>query len=190
MPNVTITVPEELKTEMDKYSEVSWSEICRNAISQYIAQRENPKPRIEVYIRSSRLYDFDYETGYPTLIMDFRIENKMNSGITVDRILTNTKTIDQDGKMIGFGPADNFRRKIIDPNSVGLATVRLAFTKEKLRELQNRFTSTLDCTVKCTLFIDGFKHEYQQEIPIQIPIDVLNNVIRKTLKTDQATRMG
>ena len=52
MPNVTITVSEELKAQMDNYSEVSWSEICRNAISQYISQRENPTPKIELDLGS------------------------------------------------------------------------------------------------------------------------------------------
>ena len=187
MVNVTITVSQELKDKMDKYSEVSWSEICRNAISQYIAQRENPTPRIDLYITTPRLCDYDYETGYPTLTLDFKIANRMNSEITVDRILTTTFTADRDGKMIGFGSANDLRRKVIEPNSIGFATVHLPLTKEKLRELQNRFKLSIDCTVRCTVFVDGFEHGYNQEIPFLVPLAVLNNIADKVLGTNQAT---
>jgi len=183
MPNVTITVPEELKDKMDKYSEVSWSEICRNAISQYIAQRENPTPRIELYITSPRLCDYDYEIGYPTLTLDFKILNRMNSKITVDRILTTTFAVKPDGKQIGFGSANDLRRKTIEPNSTGFATVDIPLTKEKLKELQNKFKISVDCKVKCTVFVDGFEHAYEQEIPFLIPLAVLNDIANKALGT-------
>src|SRR3989304_6794006 len=105
MPNVTITVSEELKTEMDKYSEVSWSEICRNAIASYIAQRVAPAPKIERDVRNSMLDNYDYETGYPTLIVDLRIQNRMNTEVTVDRILATVRTEAQDGRRVIFGQA-------------------------------------------------------------------------------------
>ena len=66
MPNLTINVPDQLKAEMDTLSEVNWSEICRKAISRYIAQRKNPSPQIELDVRTSTLTEYDYGTGYPT----------------------------------------------------------------------------------------------------------------------------
>ncbi|HLE75552.1 MAG TPA: hypothetical protein VI864_05855 [Candidatus Bathyarchaeia archaeon] len=188
MPNLTISVSDELKAEMDKLSEVNWSEVCRNAISMYIEQRKDPTPKIELDIRNSRLYDYDYETGYPTLIMDIRIQNRMNSEITVDRILTIVRALDPAGRTVPFGQANDLHRRIIGSNSVGLATIRLAFPREKLGELQNIFKSTFDCRVNCVVFVDGFKNEYRQEITFQIPIDVWNNVLEKALGKNQATQ--
>jgi hypothetical protein len=37
--NLTVYVPESLAKEMEKFPEVSWSKICREAITDYIAMR-------------------------------------------------------------------------------------------------------------------------------------------------------
>ena len=38
MPTVTLSVPEELKREMDKSKFINWSEVAREAIRQKVAQ--------------------------------------------------------------------------------------------------------------------------------------------------------
>ena len=38
MPNITLSVPEELKQEMDKSKEINWSEVARGAIREKIIQ--------------------------------------------------------------------------------------------------------------------------------------------------------
>jgi len=181
MPNVTITVPEELKTQMDKYSEVSWSEISRNAISQYIAQRENPTPRIDLDFRQSRMDYHDWETGYPTLIVDLRIQNRMSTKIIVDRILSTARTEDKTSHTVVFGQANDLHRKIIQPNSVGLATLRLTFPQEKLEECRDKFENTFDCKFICSVYVDDFNEPYRQEFTVQIPIDLWNKVINKAV---------
>ena len=191
MINVTITVPEEMKTKMDKYSDVSWSEICRNAISKYIAQRENPKPIIDLEQRLSRINHYDHETGYASLTIDLRIGNRMSSEIIVDRILATARTqAHDDGKTVIFGEAYDLRRKTIDANAVGGSTLRFSFPREKLLEFKDRFTKTFDCTVKCLVFVDGFKDAYWQEFFVLIPIDLWNRTIDQALergRENQAT---
>ncbi|MFQ6080380.1 MAG: hypothetical protein ACE5OW_01775 [Candidatus Bathyarchaeia archaeon] len=44
MPNVTISVSKELKEKMDAFREVSWSEVCRRAIANYIEARSSANP--------------------------------------------------------------------------------------------------------------------------------------------------
>lgn len=39
MPNITLSVSEELKRRMDELPEVSWSDVCRRAIVRYIESR-------------------------------------------------------------------------------------------------------------------------------------------------------
>jgi hypothetical protein len=187
MPNVTITVSEELKAEMDKLSEVSWSEICRNAISLYISERGSPTPKIELDVRSSRLTDYDSETGYPALIMDIRIQNRMNSEIRVDRILANVKSFPQEGSVVSFGQANDLQRKAVGSNSIGSGTLRLALPSDKLKELQGIFKSTFDCYVFISVFVDGFKNSYDTQLVTQIPIDVWKGVVETALKRFQAT---
>lgn len=38
MPTITLSVPEELKKEMDESREINWSEVARTAIRQKLAQ--------------------------------------------------------------------------------------------------------------------------------------------------------
>jgi len=185
MTNVTITVPEELRIKMDNYSEVSWSEICRNAISQYIAQRENPTPRLELDVRSPRIDHYDSETGYATLIVDLRIQNRMSSEIILNRVLATGSAETPNGLNVYFGQTYDLHKKTITPNSVGSATIRLPFPREKLLEFKDKFTRTFNSRLFCRVFVDGFRDDYTQEVIVQIPIDVWNSVIEKALKRGQ-----
>lgn len=185
MVNVTISVTDELKAEMDKLQEVSWSEICRNAISRYIAQRKNTTPKIELDVRNSRLTDYAFETGYPTLSVDLRIYNKMDSEITVDRILSNVMFFLQ-SNAYPVGSANDLHRRIIGANSVGGATIHLPLFKEKILDLKDMFNSTFDCRITCTVYVEGFRNEYNREVKTQIPIDVWEDVVRKALKAPQS----
>jgi hypothetical protein len=189
MANVTISVSDDLKAEMDKLSEVSWSEICRNAISLYISQRKDPTPKIELDVRNSMLVDYDFDTGYPTMTMDIRIQNRMTSEINVDRILAIARAYSKDGQTLVLGQTNDLHRRIINPNSFGAAMIRFVLLKEKLAELQNKFDSTFNCSVECMVFVDGFKNGYNQSIIVQIPIDVWNTVVKKASGTNQIIRV-
>ena len=187
MPNVTISVPDPLKAEMDSLSEVNWSEVCRSAISGYIAQRKNPTPQIELDLRHARLTHYSFETGYPTLSIDLKINNKMDSEITVDRILSNAKFV-KDANYLPIGSAHDLRKKNIGSNSSGGATIHFRLPEEKIVELKDVFKSTFDCHVRCVVFVEGFRNEYNQEVKTRIPIDEWNDIVRKTLNTPKATR--
>jgi len=187
MPNVTISVPDELKTEMDKFPEVSWSEICRNAISQYIAQRKNPTPNIELTLAQSSITHFSYDTGYPTLNIDLTIHNKMDSDITVDRILSKVMFHHPgENRIYPIGVAYDLRRRNIKANSNGSSTIRLILHKEKLLELKGVFKSTFDCQISCAVFVDGFRNEYHQDVKTTIPIDIWKDVLNKVLRMGQS----
>ena len=38
MANITLSIPEDLKKEMEKYPEINWSEVARDSIKKKIAQ--------------------------------------------------------------------------------------------------------------------------------------------------------
>ncbi len=38
MTNITLSVPPELKTQMERFPEINWSEVARNSIRQKIVQ--------------------------------------------------------------------------------------------------------------------------------------------------------
>ena len=188
MTNVTISVPEKLKAEMDKFPEVSWSEICRKAISQYISERKNPTPALELDIRSVRL-EMYHASGYPTLLATLRIHNKMNSTVVLDRIVFDVRFFSpQTDNMFRAGSGFDLNRRIIDSNSIGEAQLFLPMFKEKIVELENAFTSTFPCIINCVVIANGFKNPYNQEVRTEIPIDKWKKFTGKSLKTHQATR--
>ncbi len=184
MPNVTISVPEKLKIEMDKIPEVRWSEICRDAISRYIAQRKNPTPRIELELRNATLTHSDIRTGYPTLAMSLRIHNKMDSEITVDRIIVSDAVFipPGGGHSYGIGTAYDLHKRNINPHAVGGAMVFLTLPKDKIDDLKDAFDSTFDWRASGTVYVEGFKNEYRTDMHARIPIDDWKSVVKKVLK--------
>lgn len=187
MPNVTISVTDELKAEMDKFPEVSWSEICRKAILRYIEQRKNPTPKIELELRNATLTHSDIRTGGPTLALSLRIHNKMDSEITVDRIiLSDVLFAPQDGsRSYGIGFAYDFHKRNINANAVGGAMVFLALPKWKIDDLKDAFNSTFNWRARCTVYVEGFKNEYNTDMHTRIPIDDWKSVVKKVLKKPQ-----
>lgn len=182
MPNVTISVPDSLKAKMDTLSEVNWSEICRKAISRYIAQRKNPTPKIELDLREVRLDSHGYQTGYPTLTVPLRIHNKMESEITIDRILYTIQSITEDGHQYILGSGCDLYKRIIDSNSIDTATIRSPLPNEKIASLKNVFTSTFRCVIRCIVFVDGFRNPYNQDVTTRIPIDDWRELSKRVLK--------
>jgi hypothetical protein len=186
MPNVTISVPDDLKEEMDKLSrEVSWSEICRKAISRYLVERKNPVPRIEIDYRISTLNVKDWQTGYPTLKIDLKIFNHMASSITTDRILS-VVTFWRYDERFPVGTAYDFDKRVIGANLSGGATVKLILLKEKIQQLQDKFTSTFDCRADCTVYVEDFNQPYRREISFKIPIDIWQDIIKKSLEVSNS----
>lgn len=181
MPNVTISVPDQLKAEMDTLSEVNWSGLCRKAISQYIAQRKNPTPQIDLDLRGSTLYERFLQTGYPTLRIDLRIHNKMESDITVDRIIFSAKFI-KESSYLAVSSGYYLHKTTVVSNSSRNVTIHLILHKEVIELLKSKFTSTFNCDIQCVVYVEDFKNPHKQQLTTQIPIDVWENVIETVLK--------
>lgn len=170
MPNVTISVPEGLKTEMDALSEVNWSDVCRKAISRYITERKNPTPQIQLRIGEISPQSH-HESGYPGLRIDLLIQNQMNFEIVVDRILYNVSFFTTKGQWLGAGSDYDLFKRSITANVMGGAQFFLKMTKERIEYLDQFLESTFQCKVECVVFVEGFKHSFKGEARFKIPID-------------------
>ena len=186
MPNVTISVPDGLKAEMDTLSEVNWSEICRKAIARYIAERKNPTPKIELDLREATLDPYHYKTGYPTLTIPIRIHNKTQSEIMVDRILFDVRFVRSDGHQYVLGSSYDLYKRIIGGNSVGEALAHTTLPKEKIASLEGELASTFYCYISCAVFVEGFRNPYNQEVKTRIPIDDWKELVERVLKVSQS----
>jgi len=170
MTNVTISVPEELKAEMDKFPEVSWSEICRKAISGYIQSRKNPVPQIQMRADEIRPESY-HESGYQGLRINLLIQNLMDFEIVVDRILYNVSFLTTRGQWDGAGSDYELYRHAVPANDVGSAQFFLKMMREKILHLDKFLEGTFQCNVRLIVFVEGFKHPCQQEVRFKIPID-------------------
>jgi hypothetical protein len=61
--NITLSIPDELASEMDKYKEVNWSAVARSAIEIYIKHRQKPE-LAPVLDRFSKEKDELYAAGW------------------------------------------------------------------------------------------------------------------------------
>ena len=185
MPNITISVSDQLKSEIDMLPEVNWSDVCRKAISRYIAERRNPTPNIELSLGEARLERYTHPTGYPTLAIMLRILNKMDSEISIDRVLAEVRFLDQAGRQPTVGVGYDLHRRVLGPAAVGGSQVFIPLLREKVEELQDLFDSTFRCDVRCTVFAEGFGNPYNQEVSTRIPIDDWRELVKATLKIKQ-----
>jgi hypothetical protein len=186
MPNVTISVPDDLKAEMDKLAEVSWSGICRKAIRQYIAERKYPTPAIDLDLRDVRLDNY-HRSGYPTLTATLKIHNKMNIEIVVDRILFEVRfNSAQQQREYPVGSNHNLYRTAVNSNSIGQAQLFLPFFEWQFMRLEGKFASTFPCTIRCIVIANGFKNSYHQDVRTEIPIDKWKEFVKKALETRKA----
>lgn len=170
MPNLTISVSEELKTQMDGFSEVSWSEICRKAITAYIQSRINPIPQIQLRASEISLESY-HESGYPGLRIDLLIQNQMNFEIVVDRILYNVNFFTTKGRFDGAGSDADLYKRSVTANAMGGAQLFLKMTKDRITYLDQFLEETFQCKIECVVFVEGFKHAYRGEVKFKIPID-------------------
>jgi len=46
MPNITLSIPDDIYKKMKKYSEIKWSEVVRKAIVDYLKKLEESKTEI------------------------------------------------------------------------------------------------------------------------------------------------
>ena len=184
MPNVTISVPDSLKTEMDEFTEVSWSQICRDAISRYIVVRKNPTPKIELDLQRIDLRAKDFVQGYSSLIITLRIHNKMDFEIIVDRIIFHVDFWNS-SRVYTMGNSFDIHKIILNPTSTVTKSTYLNIYKEKIYELKNIFNATFPCSIRCVVFVEGFKQPYNTELHTRIPIDEWLEVVHETIGVRQ-----
>lgn len=81
---MTFSIPDELKAEMDKIEEVSWSKVATNAIRGYLWSRLVDSPQLDLLLKEVGP-SVQVETG-PTLIAFLRAENRMPIDGMIDRV--------------------------------------------------------------------------------------------------------
>src|SRR6266849_1451682 len=85
--NMTITIPLELKEEMNSFSqnypETNWSLVARKGIQQYIEAHRGTAPQVRISLDGTEL-KIDSQSG-PSLMTRLFFENRMPTEIIIDR---------------------------------------------------------------------------------------------------------
>jgi ribosomal protein S17E len=179
MPNVTISVSDDLKAKMDKLTEVNWSKICREAIAKYITEREYPQPFIELDLRNVHL-DNSHPSGYPTLTATLRIHNKMNINILVRKVLFRVRFRGSKNQPF-VGLSYDLNENVIESSSIGQRELFLPIFREKLREIAGDFDSTFTCDFECNVMCEGFTRPYNATLSSEIAIDKWQEFTKEAL---------
>lgn len=183
MQNVTITVPKELKTKMEKFPEVSWSGICRKAISRYIMEREKQVPQIQ--LRAGEMINLEsyHKSGYPGLRMELLVQNQMNFRIIVDRILFDVSFSTNRGQWDSVGSDVDLYRHPVLANAMGGVQLFLKMLKDRIIHLDQFLDKTFRCRVECVVFFDGFRSPYKGQAYFKIPIDEWKKFVERVEPT-------
>jgi hypothetical protein len=60
MANITLSIPEHLRAQMDSYSEIRWSEVAKNAIADKVVELRKLSI-LKKYVDKQSLSDADFE---------------------------------------------------------------------------------------------------------------------------------
>jgi len=157
MVNLTITVPEELKAQMDAQAEVNWSEVCRTAISVYINNRKNMVPRLSLRVDRT---DFVYfpATVYPQVRLQLSIKNEMSREIVLDRVLyTTTFSIAKSGLQIAYLEGAYLNKHVLAPDATVGFSCYHNFEHIIMERLIHLVHGSMGMQTAFTVFVEGMK---------------------------------
>ncbi|EMR73010.1 putative transcriptional regulator [Thaumarchaeota archaeon SCGC AB-539-E09] len=88
MPNITLSVSNEMKERMDQFTEVSWSDVCRYAIREYLEQREKDiKITDSEKLKVLATIDIVVRRRENKLVYLLKIKNIEDFNIILDRVI-------------------------------------------------------------------------------------------------------
>lgn len=180
MVNVTISITEELKAEMDKYPEVNWSKVCRDAIDTYIRIIENPSPQVEFELKDVRLQWLGVE---PRLQLDLHIRNNMKSEVVLDRLFYEVIFLTSRGSEFNIG-SDVYLMKKSFSGTVAIYPF-MRINPSKMLQVSLDITRTFACRVQFQAFFEGFKEPYNTQKEAQIPIDFWQRFIKQVVDNEK-----
>lgn len=169
MANLTISIPDELKEQMDKqFPEANWSQISRNAIQQYIAARQNVVPKLEIFLQQT-IQDINFEIG-PGIWTQVRIENRMPIELVVDRILFTT-TLYSSNKFIAGREGAHLAPVYLLPNGSGSAQYFFAMEPAFLVKSSEDIKQSVQLRETVRAYVQGFQQPVGAQLQSKIPLD-------------------
>jgi hypothetical protein len=183
--NFTVSISEKLKTEMDEFPDVNWSELTRKAIQAYLENRKNAYPPIDFRIQEVHI-TYDNEIKKPLMSFSLKALNKSDSELIIDRTLFNIELYKEygRGKIQGafVGQSLDYQRVLSGEHE---SEIKLVFYPDvgMLKRLNNLLQSTFWIYITLTVYVKGFDLPQIKVPSIKVPIDEWKNEVTRTLNS-------
>lgn len=166
MVNVTISVSELLKSKMVEHSDENWSKVCREAIDAHIHLLENPFPDIKIELSEVR---FSYHKGKPGIILNLNLTNKMNTPLTLDRILFDVNFSPMPAETLDLGSGIEMRKSVI-PMGKWVTRPFIELDPDLILRVNERLDRPFQCGVHIIAFFEDYKEAYYESRAVRVPI--------------------
>ena len=180
MVNFTVSIPEDLKSEMDKFPDVNWSELTRKSIQIYLQNRKNSFPPLDFEMNELHI-GYDHDLKMPSMSLSLKATNKLDSELVIDRILFKVEFDKEYGraKLEGAFESQSLEYRRIS----GESKIIIGFLPQAdmLRRLSEKLEATFWVYVTLTVFVQGFVCPQTKVVLTKVPIDEWKNEVRVAL---------
>ena len=195
MVNFTVSIPEDLKAEMDKFPDVNWSELTRKSVQNYLQNRKNMFPPLEFDLKEVHFTYVD-NLMQPSMSVFLKVDNKLDSQLIIDRMLFTVKFVKEhfiphgeDYRIIEAREKNAlqgvFKESSLDYRSlcsgVSNMDIRLSPPVEILRRLNDKMQATFWIDISLWTYIQGFENPAIKNLSVKVPIDEWKNEVRVAL---------
>jgi hypothetical protein len=180
--NITISVPGDLKQQMDKFSlehpETNWSFVTRKAIQQYIESNKGPSPQVRIALDGTELI-INSQMG-PVMKTLLVFQNRMPTEITFDRYSITQTLLTGNDKFIASRAVWNMSPFRIPPTGQVVVADFFPMRPLDLFDVEELVTSTV--TVKSSIeayapaFIEPVRAEMIDRLPVEYWKDFMEGV--------------
>jgi hypothetical protein len=187
MVNITVSIPDELKAEIDKHPEVNLSEIVRRYLKAYFQKSEGP-PLENFALTNVEVLGFGKK---PTIRLTVQVVNKLDSDLIIDRVLF---TVWFNGNVKGDFDGQHFKYELVRANSSTSFDIYFYADVDMLRYLSNNLKETFEVQMYLDAYVQGFPYAVhlgnKQVAPrYRFPIDIWHRQVTAALDSyDEQTR--
>lgn len=201
MVNFTVSIPEELKAEMDKFPDVNWSELFRKSIQNYLRNKSHVFSPLGFELTDVRI-TYSHDLMQPLMLVYLKVtKNSLDSQLIIDRMLFTVKFVTEHfvphGEDYRYVQArENKALKGVFTDSVLYQEhiikseydleIPLSVPIAVLRRVSEKMQATFCIDITITAYVQGFEHSPSKNLSKEIPIDKWKNQVETTLNSYDA----
>jgi hypothetical protein len=173
MVNFTVTVPEDLKTEMDRFEEVNWSLVFRNSVLNYIQARQNPQPKLDYELKAVGVVP-NWASWRPDVFFEVNVKNLMDASILVDRMVLFARFYGsaEGNDCLGGFECYHLEPRSIPANSSSVIQVQAYPDEDFMRRFSTFISRSFVVEVDIRTYVQGFPNESTKvNIRVKVPFD-------------------